>query len=100
MEKEEKEQKKPIPWECMTRCRAVENQTYMIALTQSGIIENEEWNIGHSRIIDYKGETITEIKDQKEGCMNATLNFKPMYEFREKCKCINDIKENYEVITV
>ena len=89
--------KKPIPWECMTRCRAVENQTYMVALTQSGYIENDEWNIGHSRIIDYKGETISEIKDQKEGAMTAVIDLKPMYEFREKCKCIDDIRENYEV---
>lgn len=89
--------KKPIPWECMTRCRAVENQTYMVALTQSGYIEDGEWNIGHSRIIDYKGDTISEIKDQKEGAMNAVLDFKPMYEFREKCTCMNDIRETYEV---
>ena len=92
--------KKPIPWECMTRCRAVENQTFMVALTQSGYIENDEWNIGHSRIIDYKGESISEIKDQKEGAMSAILNFKEMYEFRDKCKCINDIRKNYEVKTV
>ena len=90
--------KKPIPWECMTRCRAVENQTYMVALTQSGLIENDEWNIGHSRIIDYKGETLSEIKDQNEGAMTAILDFKEMYDFREKCKCIDDIKETYEVI--
>ena len=89
---------KPIPWECMTRCRAVENQTFMIALTQSGYIENNEWNLGHSRIIDYKGETISEIKDQKEGAMQALLQFDEMYDFRSKCTCINDIKENYEVV--
>lgn len=92
--------KKPIPWECMTRSRAVENQTFMVALTQSGYIENDEWNIGHSRIIDYKGESLAEIKDQKEGAMFATLNLKDMYDFREKCKCMNDIRENYEVQAV
>lgn len=88
---------KPVPWECMTRCRAVENQTYMIALTQSGYIENDEWNIGHSRIIDYKGEIITEIKDQKEGAMNALIKFQEMYDFRNKCTILNDIRESYEV---
>lgn len=92
--------KKPIPWECMTRCRAVENQSYMIALTQSGYIENDEWNLGHSRIIDYKGETVSEIKDQKEGAMIAELDLRSMYDFREKCKCINDIREKYEVLSV
>ena len=89
--------KKPIPWECMTRSRAVENQAYFVALTQSGYIEDGEWNIGHSRIIDYKGETISEIKDQKEGAMTAVIDLKPMYDFREKCRCIDDIRDNYEV---
>lgn len=89
--------KKPIPWECMTRCRAVENQAFMVALTQSGYIVDGEWNIGHSRIIDYKGDSLSEIKDQKEGAMNATLDFNEMYEFRNKCTCINDIRDTYEV---
>lgn len=92
--------KKPVPWECMTRCRAVENQTFMIALTQSGYIENDEWNIGHSRIIDYKGESVAEIKDQKEGAVTAVLDFESMYDFREKCTCMNDIKNKYEVLTI
>ncbi len=92
--------KKPIPWECMTRSRAVENQTFMVALTQSGYIEDEEWNIGHSRVIDYKGETLNEIRDQKEGAITTLIEFSEMYEFRNKCTCLNDIKENYEVKTV
>ena len=65
---------KPIPWECMTKSRAVENQTYMIGLTQCGYIQDNEWNLGHSRIIDYKGETISEIKEQKEGIVSATID--------------------------
>lgn len=91
--------KKPIPWECMTRCRAVENQTFMVALTQSGYIEDGEWNIGHSRIIDYKGDSIVEIKEQKEGAMTAEISFSDMYEFRKKCTCMNDIRKSYEVKT-
>lgn len=92
--------KKPIPWESMTRCRAVENQTFMVALTQSGYIEDGEWNIGHSRIIDYKGDSACEIKDQKEGAMTASINLKEMYDFREKCTSMNDIRKTYEVKTV
>lgn len=91
---------KPIPWECMTRCRAVENQAYMVALTQSGYIEDGEWNIGHSRIIDYKGDSAAEIKNQEEGAVTAVLDFAPMYEFREKCTCMNDIRKSYEVKSV
>ena len=81
----------------MTRSRAIENQTFMVALTQSGPIENNEFNIGHSRIIDYNGNVISEIKDQKEGIMYAELNLNEMYDFREKCTILKDIKEKYEV---
>ncbi|MEE3349973.1 MAG: nitrilase-related carbon-nitrogen hydrolase [Candidatus Gastranaerophilaceae bacterium] len=89
--------KKPIPWETLTRCRAIENQAYMVALTQSGQIKGDDWNIGHSRIFDYVGETVTEIKDQKEGLMTCKINFDKMYEYRNSCTILNDIHEKYEV---
>ncbi len=88
---------KPIPWECMTRSRATENQTYMIALTQCGQIKDDKWNLGHSRIFDYNGNTISEIVEQKECVISATLNFNEMYDFREKCTILKDIKQSYEV---
>lgn len=88
---------KPIPWETLTRARAIENQTYMVAVTQSGQIKGEDWNIGHSRIFDYVGETITEIKNQKEGLMTCEINLQKMYEYRNSCTILNDIRDNYEV---
>ena len=69
----------------------------MIVFGLNSAIENEDWNIGHSRIIDYKGESLAEIKDQQEGAVSAVLDFSSMYEFRKKCTCLNDIRENYEV---
>ena len=89
--------KKPIPWETLTRARAIENQAYMVGLTQSGLIKDDEWNIGHSRIFDYVGETIAEIKDQKEGIMSCEINFENMYEYRNSCTILKDIKNCYEV---
>ena len=89
--------KKPIPWETMTRCRAIENQAYMVALTQSGQISDTEWNIGHSRIFDFLGETISEIKDQKEGAMSVTVNFSKLRKYREECQIMNDLRASYEV---
>lgn len=89
--------KKPIPWECLTRARAVENQCYMVAVTQSGIIKGDEWNLGHSRIFDYVGETIAEIKDQKEGLMSCEIDFNNMYDYRNSCTILKDVRENYRV---
>lgn len=88
--------KKAIPWEMMTKSRAVENQCYMAALTQSGYIENGEYNLGQSRIIDYNGEELAAIFDG-EGIISAELKLEAMYDFRSKCTILNDIKDNYEV---
>ena len=92
-------QSRAIHWEALTRARAVENQCYMVALTQSGLIENDEWNLGHSRIIDYQGETVSEIT-HGEGAMQAEIKFDDIYEFREKCTVLKDIHEKYEVTKI
>ncbi len=88
--------KKPIPWEVMTKSRAVENQCYMVALTQSGYIENGEYNLGQSRIIDYKGEEIVSIMSG-EGVAIGDIFPDLMYDFRKKSPTLNDIKDSYEV---
>ncbi len=89
---------KPIPWEVLTKARAVENQAYMVALTQCGPIDVKNCNIGHSRIIDFLGNTIAEIKDQKEGFMTAQIDFSKMETYRNECTVLKDLKSNYEVI--
>lgn len=88
---------KKIPWDSMTTSRAVENQTYFIALTQTGTLKDGSKNLGHSMILDYKGDILDEIQT-KEGCIFAELDLNEMYEFRDKCKVIDDIKDSYEVI--
>lgn len=92
--------KKPLPWETLTRARAIENQIYLAAVTQSGLIKDCEWNIGHSRIFDYMGETIAEIKDQREGICSCEINFNEMYKYRNHCTILRDIRDNYEVKSV
>lgn len=87
---------KKIPWDSMTTSRAVENQTYFVALTQTGKIRNGA-NLGHSMILDYNGNILSEI-DKIEGGIYATINLNEMYDFREKCRILDDIKSSYEVI--
>ncbi|MCM1338393.1 MAG: hypothetical protein NC191_01840 [Muribaculaceae bacterium] len=88
--------KKPIPWEMMTKARAIENQCYMVALTQCGYIEDGEYNLGESRIIDFNGNEISSII-KVEGIVSAELDIPAMYEFRAKAPILNDIKDKYEV---
>ena len=87
---------KKIPWDSMTTSRAVENQTYFVALTQTGEIRDGA-NLGHSMILDYNGNILSEI-DKIEGGIYATIDLKEMYAFREKCQVLGDIKNSYEVI--
>lgn len=88
---------KKIPWDTMTTSRAVENQTYFVALTQTGELKNGDKNLGHSMIIDYKGDIINEINIIEGGCF-AEIDLEKMYEFRKKCTVLEDIKNSYEVI--
>lgn len=91
--------KKPVPWEMMTKSRAIENQCYMIAVTQSGHISGDEYNLGHSRIIDYKGDELSSIM-RGEGIVSAELDIEKMYDIRSKSPTLSDIHENYEVRTL
>lgn len=88
---------KEIQWDTLTRTRAVENQCFMVAVNQCGQIEKNDWNLGHSRIIDYKGETISEIDNNEEDAMFADIKFNEMYNFREKCTVLLDIHDKYDV---
>ncbi len=83
-------------WLALTRARAVENQVFFAAITQSGRLSDGSLNLGHSIIYDYNGEILDEIKTG-EGMIFAEISTAPMYKFREKCTVLNDIHKNYEV---
>ncbi len=87
---------KKIPWDSMTTSRAVENQTYFVALTQTGELKNGDKNLGHSMILDYNGNILSEI-NRKEGGIYAEIDLEEMYNFRKKCTILKDIKDSYEV---
>ena len=88
---------KKIPWDTMTTSRAIENQSYMVALTQTGLLPDGKENLGHSMIIDYEGKILDQIEDI-EGGIYAEVNLPKMYEFRSKCTILKDIKVSYEVV--
>ena len=88
---------KKIPWDTMTTSRAIENQTYMVALTQTGMLPDGKENLGHSMIIDYNGNVLDQI-EEIEGGIYAEINLPEMYDFREKCTILKDIRDSYEVV--
>lgn len=50
-------------WEVLLRCRAIENQCYVIAAAQTGVHNSKRASHGHSMIIDPWGRVLQEIKD-------------------------------------
>ena len=86
-----------IHWDTLTRARAIENQTYMVALTQTGLLADGVENLGHSLIYDYEGKILDEI-EEIEGGVYAEIDLHKMYDFRKNTPSINDIKNSYEVI--
>lgn len=86
-----------IHWDSLTTARAVENQSYFVALTQTGLLSDGSENLGHSMIIDFEGKVLKEI-EEKEGGIYAEADLEKMYDFREKCTVLKDIKDSYEVI--
>lgn len=86
-----------IHWKNLTSARAIENQCNFIAMTQSGLIKDEEYNLGVSRVINYDGTINNEISED-ETSIYAEIKFdSTMDEFRAKCPVLNDIKDTYEV---
>ena len=45
-------------WETLSKARAIENQSFMISVSQSGHIMDEEWNLGHSMVVAPYGEVL------------------------------------------
>lgn len=45
-------------WETLSKARAIENQSFMISVSQSGNIMGDEWNLGHSMVVAPYGEVV------------------------------------------
>ncbi|MBR1908104.1 hypothetical protein IJ818_04120 [bacterium] len=88
---------KEIPWQTLTSARAIENQCNFIAINQTGLIKDDSYNLGLSRVINYDGTLNCEI-DETKNYLYATIKFdNTMYEFRNKCTVLEDILPEYEV---
>ena len=84
-----------IHWDTLTRARAVENQSYMVALTQTGLLADGSENLGHSMIIDYSGKILSEI-EEKEGGIYAEIDLDEMLATLEKRAKENEIAKTEE----
>lgn len=68
-------------WDLLTRGRAIETQSFLIAPAQSGQHSVNRKTYGHSRIIDPWGRVLTEISDGP-GCIVEELDFSILEDVR------------------
>lgn len=83
-----------LHWETLSRARAIENQSFMIAVSQTGEIQNGIYNLGHSAVLSPLGKTIASLNDE-ETVLTAEFDLTEMKELREKVKTLSDKHENY-----
>ncbi len=67
-----------IAWNILTKARAIENQVYFCACNQTG-----DGLCGNSKVIDYKGECIRELK-KEEGILTVEIDLKKQEMYRNE----------------
>jgi len=60
-------------YEAMAKSRAVENQSYFLALTQTGPLKDNVYNCGYSMLVNPLGDTIVSLNDD-EGFIFETVD--------------------------
>lgn len=83
-----------LHWETLTRARAIENQSFMVAVSQTGEIQNGVYNLGHSSVLSPLGETIASLDDE-EDILVADFDLNEMKKLRQTVKTLSDRHEKY-----
>lgn len=83
-----------IHWETLTRARAIENQSFMVAVSQTGEIQNGIYNLGHSAIYSPLGDTVASLNNE-ESVIIADIDFSTMTQLRNTVKTLSDKHEKY-----
>ena len=66
----------------------------MVAVSQTGEIQNGIYNLGHSAVYDPLGKTIASAQEE-ETVISAEINFAEMKELRKNVKTLSDRHEKY-----
>ncbi|MFK7969317.1 MAG: amidohydrolase [Bacteroidia bacterium] len=68
-------------WDTLLRARAIENQSYVIGANRVGEDQNQYSYIGHSAIIDPKGNVLG--TSEKQGVIQHVIEAEPMHTYRQ-----------------
>ncbi len=82
-------------WVTLQKARTIENQSFVIAASQTGHIKNDEYNLGYSMVISPYGEVIASLEEE-EAVLECDINLEEMVELREKVPTLFDIHSQYK----
>ncbi len=85
------------PWDVLLTARAIENQAYVLGVNRIGKDGPGNLYNGHSRLIDPKGQIISEAPENRQAMMQVTLSAKTLQKFRNKFNVGRDW-DRFEVI--
>jgi predicted amidohydrolase len=82
-------------WDILIPARAVENQSYVLAVNRVGTDGNAiEYN-GHSQLVDGWGNFLVERQNNSEVLFKATLKMSDLIDLREKLVFLKDKKSTF-----
>lgn len=80
-------------YDCMAKSRAVENQSYFLALSQTGLIKDDVYNSGYSLLAAPLGETIAQLGED-EGWIFETVDTDIVKNIRDTYPNLDNKKVN------
>ena len=84
-------------WVTLQKARAIENQSFMIAVSQTGKITDNEYNLGHSMVINPYGETVASLQEE-EAVLSCEIDLEEMQKLRTKIPTLLDVQEKYKFL--
>jgi predicted amidohydrolase len=77
-------------WNTLLKARAIENMSYCVGVNRVGVDANGYEYSGNSIAVDYLGNEITEVCEDKERVIYAIFNKQEMYRLRAKLPFLKD----------
>ncbi|MAD97688.1 MAG: amidohydrolase [Flavobacteriaceae bacterium] len=77
-------------WDTLLQARAIENMSFVVGVNRIGKDANNYEYSGHSAIIDYLGESMSNLAPNQVGIVKARLEKKDLLNVREKLGFLND----------
>ncbi|MDX5404686.1 MAG: nitrilase family protein [Bacteroidota bacterium] len=80
-------------WDTLLPARAIENQSFVVAVNRVGLDGNQVHHSGHSSAFDPLGSRIATLKDDSEEVTTVALSGEELKRTRERFRFLNDRDE-------